>query len=370
MNLLFTKKHTMRYYTRSVIFLFAILLLAGCRKDNLTPPVDKTTTLRSMGDFVRNNYDFSLLAAALKKANLLDSLNQPGPFTFLAPDNKAFNDIGILQPEDFDKLNTDSLRFALKYHVLYGRTYISEFPLQMGSRLRTLAGANAIVSINNILFLNSTPPENRNAFVNGSMIYKDARRNVPLLNGVVHVIRKPLRYEPVTVQEMLQADTSLSLFVQAMKQFKLWDGLGGKGPYTIFVPGNKVFRKYKLTADSISRMQPEKFDESAFGVYPLKLGPKMIFSTDWAQLNSDMGDASTLVQLGRFQLKPSAYMNQWTLQDFSEISVNEVGKYAGVYGPRSVHFAGGLPIGADHTASNGVVHFIDDLLLYPQLLKK
>lgn len=360
----------MRYYTLSCLFFFFLLMITGCKKDDLTPPRD-TAPARAMGDFIRNNYDLSLLAAAMQKTGLLDSLNQPGPFTCFAPDNKAFNDMGITSPRDFDAMNPDSLRVLVRYHVFKDRKYISEFPLQMGNKYVTLAGAEMFVSSSGNPGTTNTPAEQRNVFVNGAMVYPDSKRNVALSNGVIHVIRKPLSYSAVTIQDYLQADTSLSIFVTVMKRCKLWDGLKDKGPFTVFVPDNEAFRKYNITADSAARLDPEKYEAIAFNIYPLALKSKRIFSTDWIQISGNYGPISSMINVGNFAIKP-VYDYNW-YNNFEDAYINMMDVTQGGFstnGPSTLRYRNGFVIGADQMTSNGLVHRIDDLLLDPATLRK
>ncbi|WP_161964199.1 fasciclin domain-containing protein [Chitinophaga flava] len=359
----------MRYYTLPCLFFFLLLMMAGCRKDNLTPPRETAPT-RSLGEFIRNNYDLSLLSAAMQKAGILDSLNQPGPFTCFAPDNKAFNDIGITSPRDFDTIDAESLRRWVKYHVLKDRKYISEFPLQMGNKYTTLAGADLYVSSSDAPYMDKTPTESRSVFVNGSMIFPAPKRNLALANGVIHVIRKPLNYTPGTVQDYLQADTSLSIFVAAMKRFALWDGLKEKGPFTVYVPGNEAFRKNGFTADSISRMDPEKFQQIIFAIYPLMLKSKHIFSTDWGQINGQSGAVNTMISVPGFVILPFYSYNFYNNTEDVRIDIMmEKGGY-NANGPQRLNYRNGFANGADRVVSNGILHILDDLMLYPHTLRK
>ncbi|MBC9932125.1 fasciclin domain-containing protein [Chitinophaga qingshengii] len=360
----------MRYNMLSCLSFFFLLMITGCKKDDLTPPRD-TAPVRAMGDFIRNNYDLSLLAAAMQKTGLLDSLNQPGSFTCFAPDNKGFNEIGINSPADFDAMSPEALRLLVKYHVFNDRKYVSEFPLQMGNKYVTLAGPELYVSVSNSPNATYTPPETRDVFVNGAMIYPAPKRNVALSNGVIHVIRKPLNFKPVTIQEYLQADTSLSIFVTVMKRCKLWDGLKEKGPFTVFVPDNEVFRKYNISPDSATRLDPEKYQTIAFNIYPLALKPKRIFSTDWVQVSGTYGPISSMINVGNFAIKP-AYEYNW-YNNTENTYINMMDAIQGGFsnnGPSTIYYRKGFAVGTDQLTSNGLVHRIDDLLLDPATLRK
>lgn len=359
----------MQHYKLPIILFISLLLMAGCKKDDLTAGREKSPT-RSMGDFIRNNYDLSLLAAALEKTGLLDTLNQPGPFTFFAPDNKAFNDMGITSASAFNAMNADSLRFALKCQVFRDRKYVSDFPLQMGNKYTTLAGTDMYVSCSAPVNGGTVPVESRFLYVNGSIVHALPKRNLALANGVVHIVRKPFHYHTTNIQDFLQADTSFSLFVTAMKRFKLWDGLKENGPLTVFAPNNDAFRKNYLTADSINRMDPDKFEAVAFGIYPLMLQQRHIFITDWSQINVEYAELSGYIKVPGFFIRPLYEYNSYNNQERIELQVFNGDKQPGTNGPVDIHYHRGYAYGADHITTNGIVHLVDDLLLYPQTLRK
>ncbi|WP_160717258.1 fasciclin domain-containing protein [Chitinophaga solisilvae] len=360
----------MQLHKLSFLFFLSLLIVTGCKKDNLTLPPDEIGGKRAVGDFVRNNYDLSILAAGLEKTGLMDSLNQPGPFTLFAPDNNAFKDMGVTSAAAFNTMNTDSLRDALKYHVFRERKYIGDFPVQMSNKFVTLSGAEMYVSVSMMPGSPFSPPIHRNVYVNGALVYKENKRDIALANGVVHVIRKPLKYYPQNIQEFLQADTSLTLFVAALKQFKLWDGLSAKGPFTVFAPDNKAFRNQRLTADSISRMDPAAFKPIAMSIYTTEHKIRRIFSTDWQQINGNFGTNDTFIQLTGFIMQPFYEYNSYNLTETAYLKPMTPEGGAGTNGPYIINYKGSIAKGTDHVVTNGVVHKIDDLLLYPRTLRK
>lgn len=68
------------------------------------------------------NDAFTTLVAAVKAADLVETLSSEGPFTVFAPTNDAFNKLpdgtveGLLKPESKDKLTG-----LLTYHVVSGK---------------------------------------------------------------------------------------------------------------------------------------------------------------------------------------------------------------------------------------------------------
>ncbi|WP_173837124.1 fasciclin domain-containing protein [Flavobacterium sp. 14A] len=68
------------------------------------------------------NEDFSTLVAAVKAAELVETLSSEGPFTVFAPNNAAFAKLpegtveNLLKPE-----NAEKLKAVLTYHVVAGK---------------------------------------------------------------------------------------------------------------------------------------------------------------------------------------------------------------------------------------------------------
>lgn len=357
----------MKYMTG---FVAAVLLATACKKDDITPPIDKTKVPRTMAAFIQNNYDLSLLNAALQKTGLYDTLAQAGAYTFFAPDNNAFAAIGVGSVAQINSMNTDSLRYQLLYHLLRNRYFVSSFPSQIGYSYVAATSDLMYVSASN---LNGSSVENKELYINGAMVYRGAKRNIALANGVIHLVSKPLQYNAGTVQEYITRDTTLSLFAAAMQRFNLWDGLQSNSKVTVFVPDNTAFRRYGLTRDSIARINPANYQELAFGVYPLLLKARHIFSSDSWQITSEQYGPNG-IYFGNYVVTPQYFYNGNNNAETASVTVSYLDA-SGFYqsndkGPAYANYRGGSAKGADHLTDNGIVHVIDDLLFYPELLKK
>lgn len=119
--------------------------------------------------------NFKILAAALQKAGLVDTLKGEGPFTVLAPTDEAFNkllkDLGITTEE---LLARKDLKDILLYHVLSGKVMSTD--LKQGMQAETLAKKNVTISINPVKVNDAT------------VVTPD----IAASNGVIHVIDKVL----------------------------------------------------------------------------------------------------------------------------------------------------------------------------------
>lgn len=116
------------------------------------------------------------LAAAVKAADLVTTLEGTGPFTVFAPTDAAFAAIqkdvdSLLKPENKDKLAS-----ILTYHVVSGKHLAAD--LKDGAELTTVQGEKLKVSIKD-----------------GKVLIGDAdvvTADVDASNGVVHLIDKVL----------------------------------------------------------------------------------------------------------------------------------------------------------------------------------
>ncbi len=132
-----------------------------------------------------NSKDHTTLVAAVKAAELVETLKGEGPFTVFAPTNAAFEKLPagtvdtLLQPE-----NKDKLKGILTYHVVAGK-------------LDAAAVAKAIKDGNGKATLKTVQGEEITASMEGNdVIITDAKggkskvttADVMQLNGVIHVV--------------------------------------------------------------------------------------------------------------------------------------------------------------------------------------
>ena len=225
-----------------------VLLLIGlgyssCQKTSLNTPAP-AVTFRNAADFLKNNYEFSLFYAAIKKAGLVDSLNGTGPFTIFAPDDNAFNLYGIRTAADFDKWSADSLKFFVKFHVLNRKLFTTDVPVAIDNLYSNSEGIN--------LYISTVDAKNGPIIVNGDSV---TRANLTMANGLIHVVHRVLKYNRKTIQDYLAGNADLTIFVASLKKVspKLWDSLKTEtvNPYTLIVPSNEAFMLYGMSLDSI-----------------------------------------------------------------------------------------------------------------------
>jgi transforming growth factor-beta-induced protein len=94
-----------------------------------------------------NNPDFSILVQAVVKAELVEALSAPGPFTVFAPTNDAFNALfTALGVTGIDNLTAEQLTPILLYHVVSGNVLASQVSTGMVPTLKS--GSNISIVAN------------------------------------------------------------------------------------------------------------------------------------------------------------------------------------------------------------------------------
>ena len=106
-------------YALLLAFSFFFVACSDESDDETTPT--PTTTSNTIVDIAKGD-DFTTLAAALDRANLITTLEGEGPFTVFAPTNKAFDALLTeLKIDGLDKVTDDQLTQILLNHVISGK---------------------------------------------------------------------------------------------------------------------------------------------------------------------------------------------------------------------------------------------------------
>jgi uncharacterized surface protein with fasciclin (FAS1) repeats len=119
--------------------------------------------------------NFKTLCAALKAADLIDTLKKEGPYTVLAPTDEAFAKLpegtveNLLKPENKEKLIA-----ILKYHVIPSKAMASDVVKLDGQEVKTVEGSPVKVEVKDGVVT-----------IAGAKVTKT---DIACSNGVIHVI--------------------------------------------------------------------------------------------------------------------------------------------------------------------------------------
>jgi uncharacterized surface protein with fasciclin (FAS1) repeats len=120
--------------------------------------------------------ELSTLVEAVAAADLVETLEGPGPFTVFAPTNQAFEALGSTLDTLLKPANKGELAEVLTYHVVPGELKAAD--LSDGQKLKTVQGGQLTVKV-----------ADGKVTVNGATV---AMPDVAASNGVVHVIDEVL----------------------------------------------------------------------------------------------------------------------------------------------------------------------------------
>ena len=118
---------------------------------------------------------FKTLVAAVKAADLVDTLKGEGPFTVFAPTDEAFEKLPkgtldeLLKPE-----NKDKLKAILTYHVVSGKVMAADVVKLDGKEVKTVQGSQVEIKV-----------DGDTVMVGKAKVTKT---DIETSNGVIHVI--------------------------------------------------------------------------------------------------------------------------------------------------------------------------------------
>ncbi len=257
--------------------------------------------------------DLSTLVTALVEAELVSTLQGPGPFTVFAPVNAAFDALGS---EVVGRLLEDDnqalLQKVLTYHVVPGQILAAD--LVDGQTVTTVEGSTLTIDLDG------------GATVDGVDIIAT---DILATNGVVHLI------DEVLLQNLDVVDVAtvqgFSTLVTAIGVAGLESTLRGAGPFTVFGPTNQAFDD--LPDGTLDDLLADP--DALANVLTYHVVPAEAFSSDLSD-----GQVLTTVQGGTLEV------------DIDGSTISLIGDENTV-----------TVTAADVDASNGVVHAIDAVLL-------
>lgn len=302
---------------RALSILFALsmgVVLISCEEDE--DVIDDGESELTIYEEIADSPDFTLLAAAIDKANLADQLDSEGSFTLLAPSDNAFISAGIT---NLDNYSADELADILEYHVINEELLIEDFV--ESKEEETLDGTLYVIPTEQSIYLNANAQFVRPV-------------NVDATNGVIHVVDNVLEEPQNNVAEIIGDDEDLAILQEAIAQAGINDVLTQEGPYTIFAPTDAAFEKLfdELGVSSLAELSSDQLTD----ILQYHVIEERTFSPEL-----EAGSQSTL--LGEnFTI---TFDNAILLVDDNETTENAV------------------VVAGDRLGNNGVVHYIDEVML-------
>lgn len=216
----------------SVGALVGLTTLTSCSKDDapvdvVIPPAEK----KNIVEIASGSEDLSSLVEALKATKLVSTLEGNGPFTVLAPNNKAFQAL-LDSNKDWNTISdidTATLTNVLLFHVIGAKVKAADLS---DGYVNTSATAQ-----DNKLSLQVSTKEG--VVFNGSA--KPVTTDVEASNGVVHIIDKVML--PSSIVDIVINNPDFSILKDALIKANLVDALKADGPFTVFAPNNSAFEK-------------------------------------------------------------------------------------------------------------------------------
>ena len=284
--------------------------------DNATPAQNNSIAAIAAG-----NPNFSTLVAALDRADLVQTLDQSGPFTVFAPTNAAFTT--FLADNGFSSLNDvplAALKEILLNHVVSG-TNLS--PSLSTGYVKTLAKGSASSTNTLSMFINTAS----GVKINGVATVTTA--DLIASNGVIHVVDAVIGLP--TVVTHAAANPNFTTLVGLLDGQGLVPTLAGStsSPFTVFAPSNAAFTTFETQ------------------------NPGVLASLTSAQVTSVLTYhvvAGANVLSNAIPTTPITTFETGTFTIAGTVITDEAARQTNI-------------VAVDVQASNGVIHVIDNVLL-------
>jgi uncharacterized surface protein with fasciclin (FAS1) repeats len=179
-------KHTITRY--ALLLAFAAVTPAVLAQETKKETVTETTTTKetkevpapgSLASVIHDGVTFSILAKAVKAAELEETLSGKGPFTIFAPTDEAFMK---LPKGTLDKLllpeNKEKLRTLLTYHIVAGELISSSLK---DGHITTLSGDKVQIDVegNGKIEVDEAKVASSDVIANNGVFHSINKVNVP-----------------------------------------------------------------------------------------------------------------------------------------------------------------------------------------------
>ncbi len=249
----------MKRLSKQLIILFSVcFVLYSCTK-NETKAVYPT-----LAAYLQSQTDLSIFSAAVDRAGLQAFKEGPGPFTWFAPTNDAFNAAGVTL-DSVNKMKPGDISYILMYHLVNASFPTIDMIAQNSFPRNTPIGP-VYIGRKGVDF-----------FVNGSRITSADNR---VANGIVHKLNKinlPTLFTG-NLQSILTRSGQHNLFIAALTKAGRWSQLSTTSVFTILAPTDNAMTAAGLTASAITAAPTAKVDSIVRYHY---FGSLRLFSNDF-----------------------------------------------------------------------------------------
>lgn len=149
-------------------------LMAALAATVLSLPALRADEPKDIVDTAVGAGSFKTLVAAVKAAELVDTLKGKGPFTVFAPTDEAFEKVGKEKIEELLK-DKKALAAILTYHVVPGKVMAEDAVKLDGKSAKTVNGKEIKIEV-----------KDGKVYLNGKAAVIKA--DIVTSNGVIHVI--------------------------------------------------------------------------------------------------------------------------------------------------------------------------------------
>jgi transforming growth factor-beta-induced protein len=232
-------------------------------------PHDNSTSRRDIVDTAVSAGSFKTLVAAIKAAELVETLKGKGPFTVFAPTDEAFAKLPkgtlqeLLKPENMAKLQA-----ILTYHVVPGKVTAAEV-IKLTSAA-TVQGQRIDIAT-----------QDGHVSIDGANVVK---ADIDTSNGVIHVIDHVLLPTDKDIIDTAASSESFKTLVAAVQAAGLVDTLKGKGPFTVFAPTDEAFAK--LPEGTLASLLKPENKEQLVSILTYHVVPGKVYASDVVKLSA------------------------------------------------------------------------------------
>lgn len=228
-------KNLLKFKSLLILFL-GLITLTSCSDDDDN---NTTTVPKNIVELALETPELTVLVQALTAAdgNLVDLLQEDGPFTVLAPTNAAF--VSFLDDNGFaslDDVPTDVLSQVLLNHVILDDIKAADL-IAVGEGYTSGSATNSQGDNISIYF-------NAQSGVKFNNTGTVSTADIDATNGTIHIIDKVLGLPDVVDHAVNNAAFSSLVTALGAADGGLVNVLKGDGPFTVLAPDNDAFAAF------------------------------------------------------------------------------------------------------------------------------